>query len=247
MAPAAIHEAAGAGSLARAMSVPDLPWQPSLLEVSAEPDLDEFFSSLDRIQLDPTSWVDHAPAWVRGSDCLFADLMARADWGQRTRRMYDHHVLEPRLTSWWSAESGRPLEPAILERMRAVLSDRYDTELDSMGLNLYRDGRDSVAWHGDRIARKIAEPVVAIVSVGEPRKFLLRPKGGGRSTTFLLGRGDLLVTGGATQRAWQHTVPKVSAAGPRISISFRHGLIRSAGPARRDRQPARPTIRTAPA
>jgi alkylated DNA repair dioxygenase AlkB len=144
--------------------------------------------------------------------------------------MYDHHVLEPRLTSWWSADSGRPLEPAVLERMRAALSARYGVELDSMGLNLYRDGRDSVAWHGDRIASKITEPVVAIVSVGEPRKFLLRPKGGGRSTAFLLGRGDLLVTGGATQRAWQHTVPKVSSAGPRISISFRHGVMPLARP-----------------
>lgn len=209
------------------MSPPDLAWQPSLLEAAAAaPDVDESFSSLSRLQLDLTSWVDHAPSWVAGSDALFAELLAGADWGQRTRRMYDHHVLEPRLTSWWSAESGRPLEPVVLERMRALLSARYGVELDSMGLNLYRDGKDSVAWHGDRIARRIVEPVVAIVSVGEPRKFLLRPKGGGRSTTFLLGRGDLLVTGGATQRAWQHTVPKVSAAGPRISISFRHGLMR---------------------
>ncbi|MDQ3945772.1 MAG: alpha-ketoglutarate-dependent dioxygenase AlkB [Actinomycetota bacterium] len=207
------------------MSVSDLAWQPSLLDAAAEPGIDESFSTLRRIDLDPTSWVDHAPGWVSGSDRLFAELLAGADWGQRTRRMYDHHVLEPRLTSWWGAGSGRPLEPGVLERMRAALSARYGVELDSMGLNLYRDGRDSVAWHGDRIAREIAEPVVAIVSVGEPRKFLLRPKGGGRSTTFLLGRGDLLVTGGATQRAWQHTVPKVAAAGPRISISFRHGLM----------------------
>jgi alkylated DNA repair dioxygenase AlkB len=207
------------------MSAPDLTWQPSLLEAAAAPDIDESFSSLQRIQLDRASWVDHAPGWVSGSDLLFADLLAGVSWGQRSRRMYDHHVLEPRLTSWWGADSGRPLEPVVLERMRAVLSARYGVELDSMGLNLYRDGRDSVAWHGDRIAREIAEPVVAIISVGEPRRFLLRPKGGGRSTTFLLGRGDLLVTGGATQRAWQHTVPKVAAAGPRISVSFRHGLI----------------------
>lgn len=213
------------------MNAPDLAWQPSLLEAAAEPDVDESFASLQRIQLDATSWVDHAPAWVSGSDRLFAELLSGTDWGQRSRRMYDHHVLEPRLTSWWSAESSEPLRPELLERMRSALSVRYGVELDSMGLNLYRDGRDSVAWHGDRIARAIAEPVVAIVSVGEPRKFLLRPKGGGRSTTFLLGRGDLLVTGGATQRAWEHAVPKVSSAGPRISISFRHGLMSRPGSA----------------
>ncbi len=206
-------------------SDPGLAWQPSLLDAGADPDVDGSFSSLRRIELDPMSWVDHAPGWVSGSDRLFAELLASVDWGQRSRRMYDHHVLEPRLTSWWGAGTGEPLQPAVLERMRSLLSTRYGVELDSMGLNLYRDGRDSVAWHGDRIAREIAEPVVAIVSVGEPRKFLLRPKGGGRSLHFLLGRGDLLVTGGTTQRTWEHTVPKVSSAGPRISISFRHGLM----------------------
>ena len=207
------------------MNAPDLAWQPSLLDGVGAPDVDASFWSLRRIQLDATSWVDHAPGWVSGSDELFAALLSGTDWGQRSRRMYDHHVLEPRLTSWWGADSGSPLQPAVLERMRSVLSARYGVELDSMGLNLYRDGRDSVAWHGDRIAKSIAEPVVAIVSVGEPRKFLLRPKGGGRSRTFLLGRGDLLVTGGTTQRTWEHTVPKVRSAGPRISISFRHGLM----------------------
>lgn len=207
------------------MNAHELAWQPSLLDGSVEPSVDESFSGLRRLQLDATSWVDHAPRWVSGSDRLFSELVASVAWGQRARRMYDHHVLEPRLTSWWGASSGEPLEPAVLERMRASLSSRYGVELDSMGLNLYRDGRDSVAWHGDRIAREIAEPVVAIVSVGEPRKFLLRPKGGGKSLSFLLGRGDLLVTGGTTQRTWEHTVPKVSSAGPRISISFRHGLM----------------------
>jgi alkylated DNA repair dioxygenase AlkB len=106
-----------------------------------------------------------------------------------------------------------------------VLSERYRVELDSMGMNLYRDGRDSVAWHGDRIAREIEKPIVALVSLGHPRKFLLRPKGGGRSRPFELGRGDLLVTGGRTQRLWQHSVPKVATvAGPRISLAFRHGM-----------------------
>jgi alkylated DNA repair dioxygenase AlkB len=109
-----------------------------------------------------------------------------------------------------------------------ALSDRYGVEFDSMGLNLYRDGRDSVAWHGDRIAREIAEPLVAIVSIGEPRRFLLRPKsrGTGLATVRLvLGRGELLVTGGTTQRAWEHSVPKVASAGPRMSLTFRHGLL----------------------
>ena len=214
------------------MTPPDVTWQASLLDTAGAPGVDDSFARLSRVELDATSWVDHAPAWVSASDQLFAELLAGTDWGQRSRHMYGRVVEEPRLTSWWRASSGRPLEPPVLERMRRLLSQRYAVELDSMGLNLYRHGGDSVAWHGDRIAKEIAEPVVAIVSVGEPRKFLLRPRERGRALTFLLGRGDLLVTGGACQRRWQHSVPKVASAGPRISVTFRHGLDARAYPDR---------------
>ena len=95
---------------------------------------------------------------------------------------------------------------------------------DSLGINLYRDGTDSVAWHRDRIPGEIADPVVALVSLGEPRKFLLRPQGGGRSQAFRLGQGDLLVTGGQTQRRFEHCVPKAKSAGARVSLAFRHGV-----------------------
>ena len=204
----------------------DLTWQPSLLDSGPEPEVDESFSGAARTWLDPRSWIERVPGWVSDSDALFASLLQTANWSQRTRKMWDNKVLEPRLTSWWSAESGRPLEPPILERMRRALSVRYGVEFDSMGLNLYRDGRDSVAWHGDRIAREIAEPLVAIVSVGEPRRFLLRPKAKGTGRhRLVLGRGELLVTGGTTQRAWEHSVPKVASAGPRMSLTFRHGLL----------------------
>ncbi len=108
--------------------------------------------------------------------------------------------------------------------MRSALSDHYRVRLDSAGFNLYRDGRDSVAWHRDTIARQIEDPIVALVSLGEPRKLLLRPRGGGPSCPFPLGHGDLLVTGGNAQRTWEHAVPKVARAGPRISIAFRHGM-----------------------
>jgi alkylated DNA repair dioxygenase AlkB len=201
----------------------DFPWQPSLLDVD-EPDIDRSFSSLRRIDLDPQSWVDHAPGWVSGADRVFEQVLAGRRWEQRSRRMYDQRVLEPRLTAPWSEESGRPLEPPILEEIRAVLSDRYGRRFDSVGFNLYRDGRDSVAWHADRIAAEIEDPIVALVSLGDSRRFLLRPKGGGPSRSFLLGRGDLLVTGGKTQRTWEHGVPKVARAGPRISLAYRHHM-----------------------
>ncbi|MDQ4026277.1 MAG: alpha-ketoglutarate-dependent dioxygenase AlkB [Actinomycetota bacterium] len=202
---------------------PDLTWQPTLFDTDA-PGFDAGFSSLTRIELDPTAWVDYAPAWVGGSDELFSQVLAARDWGQRSRRMYDGRVVEPRLTAPWNLRSGEELRPPLLEEIRRALSARYGIEFDSVGFNLYRDGHDSVAWHGDHIKKEIEEPLVALVSLGEPRRFLLRPKGGGKSRAFMLGRGDLLVTGGKTQRTWEHSVPKVAQAGPRISLAYRHGL-----------------------
>lgn len=202
----------------------NFPWQPSLFGLNEDPDIDRSFSTLRRTQLDEESWVDHAPRWVSGAERLFEDLLAGIRWEQRSRHMYDKRVLEPRLTAHWNAASGEPLEPPVLEEMRRALSAYYEREFDSAGFNLYRDGRDSVAWHADRIAKEIEDPIVALISLGEPRKFLLRPKGGGASKSFLPGAGDLLVTGGKTQRTWEHSVPKVAKAGPRISIAFRHHM-----------------------
>ncbi len=198
-------------------------FQPSLFG-GEETSFDASFQGVRRIQLDPRSWVDHAPGWVGGSDALFHRILATRKWAQRTRRMYDGPVLEPRLTAPWNLGSGIPLDPPVLEQIRLCLSARYGVSFDSIGFNFYRDGQDSVAWHADKIRAEIEEPIVVLVSLGEPRKFLLRPRGGGRSTAFHLGRGDLLVTGGKAQRAWEHSVPKVAHAGPRISLAFRYGM-----------------------
>lgn len=198
-------------------------WQPSLFasyDVRTYPD----FGPLTRVLLDEDSWVDHCPAWTVGSDALFEDLVENVPWGQRRRWMYDRRVDEPRLTFWRRVEGPGLLEPSELERARVALSEHYDVVFDSVGINLYRHGSDSVAWHRDRIPEEITDPVVALVSLGEPRKFLLRPKGGGPSRSFKLGRGDLLVTGGQTQRRYEHSVPKVKSSGPRVSIAFRHGV-----------------------
>jgi alkylated DNA repair dioxygenase AlkB len=227
-------------------ALPRLVWQPSLLDSSAPPAIDESFAALERTYLDPSAWFDLAPAWVSSSDALFAALLEEAAWDQRRRHLYDRTVLEPRLTAMWRAEDGGTLRPPLLQRMLAVLSERYDVAFDSVGLNLYRDGADSVAWHGDRIAEDIVDPIVALVSVGEPRAFLLRPKGGGTARRLRLGRGDLLVMGGTSQRTWEHSVPKVARAGPRISIAFRHGLrlaayVRQQGPEGAAERPPSPT------
>jgi alkylated DNA repair dioxygenase AlkB len=215
-------------------------WQPSLFAVEADVGFDRSFSTLRRIQLDHESWVDHAPNWVTGADALFEEIIGHRKWDQRSRRMYDKRVLEPRLTAPWNVNSGESLEPQILEDIRRALSDRYERDFDSVGFNLYRDGNDSVAWHSDRIRKEIDDPIVVLVSLGEPRRFLLRPKEGGKSVAFMLGQGDLLVTGGKSQRTWEHSVPKVKQAGPRISLAYRHGMDPAAYSMKRIEKPGDP-------
>jgi alkylated DNA repair dioxygenase AlkB len=191
---------------------------------SARPSFDASFSGVARVALDPRSWLDIGPGWLRGSDTLFDEVLRSRHWGQRTRYLYDREVLEPRLTAHWSVDSNEPLGLPIVDQMRLALSARYGVLFDSVGFNFYRDGHDSVAWHGDKIRKEIQQPIIALVSLGEPRRFLMRPRGGGHSRAFDLGRGDLFVTGGYAQREWQHCVPKVARAGPRISVAFRYGM-----------------------
>lgn len=133
--------------------------------------------------------------------------------------MYDQELDEPRLTALLA---GADLDRfPVLRRVMDVLGEHYGCRFSSSWVNLYRTGRDSVAWHGDRVAHDRLTALVAIVAVGERRPFRLRPKGGGPSITYESGRGDLLVMGGTCQRTWDHAVPKVARAGPRISLTFR--------------------------
>lgn len=198
----------------------DLAWQASLFhagEIGFDPD----FGGLVRRELTEGAWVDHAPGWARGADELFAGLLDLTPWRQRDIWMYDKRVPEPRLTHRWVLNREEPPLP-VLREMAETLSARYGVTFTQVGTNLYRSGSDSVAWHGDRVARELPEATVALVSLGATRPFKLRPKGGGQSITYLPGHGDLLVMGGSCQRTWDHAIPKVRAAGPRISIQFRH-------------------------
>jgi alkylated DNA repair dioxygenase AlkB len=200
-------------------------WQGSFLG-SEEPRPDPDFAACVRTLLTGGAWIDLQRGWLAGSDTLFAELLAHAPWRQRTRHMYEKVVDEPRLTAWWGATEGDLDLPRVVVEMRALLSERYGEDFDSVGCNLYRDGRDSVAWHGDTVRKTMAEPIVAIVSLGEPRRLLLRPRGGGRSLRYDLGQGDLFVMGGTCQHTCEHSVPKVRAAGPRLSVTFRHAVSR---------------------
>jgi alkylated DNA repair dioxygenase AlkB len=201
----------------------DLIWQQCLFAFE-EPSVDRDFASVTRTWLDTDSWVDYAPRWMHGADRVFAELIAVLPWQQREVTMYHRRLPEPRLTAWWTTSGPDAEVLPVLAEARHVLTDHYTRPFDSIGFNLYRDGHDSVAWHGDRERYELEDPTVVIVSTGQPRPFHLRPRGGGASHSWQLGHGDLFVMGGSCQHDWEHCVPKVAATGPRLSIMFRHNL-----------------------
>jgi alkylated DNA repair dioxygenase AlkB len=170
------------------------------------------------------AWVDVRRDWVTGADEVLARLVGDVPWRAERRQMYDRVVDVPRLVHTYG--DGEPLPHPLLDAARAALTAHYLPELGepfvTAGCCYYRDGRDSVAWHGDTIGRgRTQDTMVAIVSFGDPRQLRLRPRGGGESLSFEMGHGDLLVMGGSCQRTWEHAVPKVAHAGPRISVQFR--------------------------
>jgi len=199
--------------------------QASLLDLADEVRLGALSGRVQRTPLAHGAWVDHRPGWIEGSDAVLDSLLRDIPWRSERRRMYDRVVAVPRLIAWYDEDA--PLPHAVLSGARAALSAFYRPELGepftTAGCCLYRDGRDSVAWHGDTIGRSATEDtMVAIVSFGSPRSLLLRPRTGGPSLSFRLGHGDLLVMGGSCQRTWEHAVPKTAHhVGPRVSIQFR--------------------------
>jgi alkylated DNA repair dioxygenase AlkB len=202
------------------------PLQASLLDIASPdgPSLGDLDGST-RQQLTRGAWVDVLPGWVNGSDEVFGDLVRSVPWHAERRAMYDQVVDVPRLLSWYG--EGQTLPHPVLHQALDALSRHYEVELGepfaTAGLCYYRDGRDSVAWHGDTIGRsRFHDTLVAIVSFGAARRLLLRPRLGGGSLGFALGHGDLLVMGGSCQRTWQHAIPKTARpVGPRISVQFR--------------------------
>ena len=201
-------------------------FQPSLLEaVDARVGVAPLAGRVRRTTLSRGAWVDVLPGWFEGADQVFADLVADVPWRAERRPMYDAVVDVPRLVHTYGIGDALP-HPALLEA-RAALSAHYRPELGepfvTAGCCYYRDGRDSVAWHGDNLGRgRAQDTMVAIVSFGSPRKLCLRPVGGHTEVTHALGHGDLIVMGGSCQRTWEHAIPKTARpVGPRVSLQFR--------------------------
>ncbi len=201
-------------------------FQASLLDLDADRGPGPLVGAVRRTPLPRGAWVDLCPGWLRGADALFERLRDGVAWRGERRQMYERIVDVPRLLAFY--DCAQPLPDPMLAEAKAALDEYYSPELGepfaTAGLCLYRDGHDSVAWHGDRIGRSRTEDtIVAIVSIGAPRPLLLRPAGGGPTKLrHDVGHGDLLVMGGSCQRTWEHCIPKTSRpTGPRISIQFR--------------------------
>lgn len=178
----------------------------------------------ERRVLSHGAWVDVQRSWLGEADDVFRTMVDEVPWRAEERQMYDRVVAVPRLLHMYGAGASLP-HPRLTEA-REALSAHYLPELGepfvTAGCCFYRDGHDSVAWHGDTIGRgRRHDTMVAIVSLGDPRRLMLRPREGGRSIAVTLGHGDLVVMGGSCQRTWEHAVPKQAGAGPRVSVQFR--------------------------
>ena len=178
--------------------------------------------AVKRVELGNEAWVDTMTGFVRGGDTLLTTLVSTVALTTGRRPMYDNMVDVPRLSAHLPTDHLESAVPVIGD-IAAKLGTRYCKAFTRVGINLYRNERDSVAWHADKIGRVMYQPIVGLVSLGAARPFLLRPLGGGQSRRFVLGSGDLLVMGGTCQHRFEHAVPKLTRpTAPRLSITFRH-------------------------
>ena len=192
------------------------------LFVAPEPNLGALDLGIERTVLGPGSWVDVRRSWLLGDDMVFDHLEATTRWNAGRREMYQRVVEVPRLTA--SLPQDGPGHPVLRQAVRR-LTAHYDRPVNRVSLALYRHGRDSVAFHGDRMGKLVADCIVAVLSLRGPRRLLIRPRGGGRSIGFMLGQGDVLVMGGRAQADFEHSVPKVAHAPPRMSVMFRSSAV----------------------
>jgi len=183
---------------------------------------------VERVDLDETSWVDVVRDFMPDADRVYEDLLETVAWRPSRVFRYERYVDEPRLGGWLPRE--RP-NAALVEARRWIV-DRYGVEVDGGALALYRDATDSVGFHRDRELKWLDDTLIAVLTLGATRPWLMKPMGPGpalRDNSDLTGSidlmpagGDLLVMGGRAQSDWLHAVPKVAGAcGPRISVQWR--------------------------
>ncbi len=193
-----------------------------------EPHIDRAVE-FERIDLGEGSWVDVARGWVVGADEVGDQLRSTVAWETSQLFRYDHAVEERRLGSGWAP--GRPLPHPVLGEATRLLQHRYGVTFDGFAMLLYRDGGDGQAFHRDTDMRWLDDTLIAVLTFGATRPWLLRPHAErhsdapdkGASHDLAPAAGDLLVMGGRCQADWQHSVPYLpgTAVAPRVSIQWR--------------------------
>jgi alkylated DNA repair dioxygenase AlkB len=176
---------------------------------------------VERVVLDATSWIDLARSWLLGTDALLDALVESVTWHQGRRRMYDRTLDDPRLSCWFRDRDALP--HPIASTARAALESRYGVRLGAVGLNYYRDGRDSVAPHNDHLYELVEGFPIALLSLGSTRRMTIRAKQPPRRVLHVdLEPGSLLLMSYETQLHYTHGIPKTAEpVGPRISLAFR--------------------------
>jgi alkylated DNA repair dioxygenase AlkB len=200
---------------------------------------------LHRRWLDEGAWLVYGPGWLTDTDALLQEVQGLDRFRQEHLVMYGRRVAQPRLTAWCGVEmdiatryrtvrAQRPFTPLVavllgeLSTLRDETGSPCGSPYNSVLVNWYRSGSDSVSWHSDDEPTLGPEPVIASVTLGGSRTFTLKPRDGGERVTLSLGNGDLLVMGGDLQRRWLHSVPRRPAEKQsRINLTFRHFLIDS--------------------
>ena len=174
--------------------------------------------------------VEYFPRWVADPEAVFERLQTEIAWEQHEITLFGRTVPTPRLTAWigdgvyrYSGIVNQPQPwPAVLAEIRDRLVRDLGVEFNSCLANLYRDGSDSMGFHSDDEAELGHRPTIASVSLGAPRRFVLRHRGTGDRWTWELGSGDLLVMRDQSQSDYAHAVPKTSRpTGPRMNLTFR--------------------------
>ncbi|EKO3933637.1 alpha-ketoglutarate-dependent dioxygenase AlkB [Vibrio fluvialis] len=178
-------------------------------------------------------WAEHFLTPTQ-ADHAFSVLTQELDWQQEAITLFGKSVLQPRLQAWYGDKaytySGLTMPPKAWTPMLADLTQRCELlagqAFNSVLANLYRDGQDSMGWHQDNEPELGQQPVIASLSLGETRRFVLRHLHSKEKFELPLSHGSLLIMAGNTQHFWQHCVPKtVRALEPRINLTFRliHG------------------------
>lgn len=187
-------------------------------------------ATTDRVVLDERSWVDVVRGFVTDADELHDEVAAAARWSQGRLFRYDHWVEEPRLGAYW--KRGDPVPHPLLLEVHRALQTRYRVRFDAFALARYRDGRDGQAFHRDRDMRWLDDTVIAVLTLGATRPWLLRPRANrhdheapalGATLDLAPASGDLLVMGGGCQAGWEHSVAQLRdrPVASRISVQWR--------------------------